>query len=204
MQIHLSQPHIGTPYINQPDEPDSFAILPLGSAEAYVASEAEADDLIRAACLLKDRLAEHRERHSPIWAVFDSIEGEVAGPKTHAEAEAYIKANDSWHTGELTIGRAVTDLDAAPALSGAEKAEATTPPGHQLPAGDVPGWDEPLPPYYAMGTTSPCCGAGDSGYICTAQAGHAGPLHIAYDAEVPGRHIHSWPVAEVPAGTDAR
>ena len=180
--------------------PADFAVLTFGHVEIIVESVADSEEIIKAALAAKDLL-------SPIWAIFDAIEGEVAGPKTYAEAKAYIKDNDSWHTGELTIGHAVTDLDAAlsppAALSDAEKDEAVMPPGHQLPAGEVTGWDEPLPPYHAKGGERCMSKDAELGYFCTAQRGHAGPLHVAYgfDEEV----LCGWPVdAEVPAGSDAR
>ena len=83
--------------------PADFAVLTFGHVEIIVESVADSEEIIKAALAAKDLL-------SPIWAIFDSIEGEVPGPKTYPEAETYIKDNDSWHTGELTIGYAVTGL----------------------------------------------------------------------------------------------
>ena len=106
--------------------------------------------------------------------------------------------------GDLT-GEPELDAKLSPpaALSDAERDEAVMPPGHQLPAGEVTGWDEPLPPYHAKGGERCMSKDAELGYFCTAQRGHAGPLHVAYgfDEEV----LCGWPVdAEVPAGSDAR
>ena len=96
-------------------------------------------------------------------------------------------------------GNAAPGLDAtlSPPATDARDADGT-PPGHQPPAADVTGWDDPLPPYHATGTGDPYCMAKDSDYICTAQAGHAGPLHVAFKPDAPaGEPFHSWPVAAV-------
>lgn len=53
------------------------------------------------------------------------------------------------------------------------------------------------PPSHVTVTGSGPCDAEDGGYVCNAQAGHDGPLHIAYG---PGSVVcHTWPVAAVPA-----
>jgi hypothetical protein len=121
--------------------------------------------------------------------------------QTIADADELIKA--AVEAKRLLLGETGEDLDTPPATD-ARDADGT-PPGHQLPAA-VTGWDDPLPPYHATGTDDPYCMAKDSDgdYTCTAQAGHAGPLHVAFDAQVPGESFHSWPVADMPAGTDAR
>jgi hypothetical protein len=150
VQIHFDKPcfeSYGAPYLNavRPDAP--FVILPVGQLELTILSEEEADLGIAAFCQIKDMFRQHTAMRSPIWAVVDSLEGEVAGPMTHADAEAYIKENASYFIGDLAIERAKPELDAALSppepgkLSDAERAEATTPPGHQLPAADVPVHD---------------------------------------------------------------
>jgi hypothetical protein len=133
----------GTPWLNDHDPDKPFAALPVGPFRVNVLSEEEADQGIAAFCQIKDMFRQHTAMRSPIWAVVDSLEGEVAGPMTHADAEAYIKENASYFIGDLAIEPAKPELDAALSppepgkLSDAERAEATTPPGHQLPAAVV-------------------------------------------------------------------
>jgi hypothetical protein len=70
--------------------------------------------------------------------------------------------------------------------------EAANPPHHVIPAEQActaPGWDD----------------SADSGYMCTAQNGHAGPDHIAYKPG--GGEYHRWPAdaaaKDEPCSTDA-
>jgi hypothetical protein len=145
MQILVSKAtfgSFGTPRFNDHDPDEPFVTLPTGPFQVNILSEEEADQFIAVACQIKDMFTRHTLMRSPIWAVVDSLEGEVSGdPMTHADAEKWIADNDSYFIGALTIERAKPELDAAlsppepGALSDAERAEATTPPGHQLPAG---------------------------------------------------------------------
>lgn len=74
------------------------------------------------------------------------------------------------------------------------RAAVTAPEPPAVVAEDEP---EPNPPHHVVGA-EPCCRADGwddraSGYVCTAQAGHDGPDHVAY--EPGGGEYHRWPVA---------
>ena len=134
MQIHFGKPcfdSYGPPHLNatRPDAP--FVTLPIGPLELTILDEAEADKLITTAWLIKDMFRQHALMPQPIWAVVDGLEGEVAGPMTHADAAAYIRDNDSFFVGALTIEPAKPELDVP-------RAEQVVPGGYTLPAADVP------------------------------------------------------------------
>ena len=123
--------------------------------------------------------------------------------ETAAECDEIIKAAalaKSLLLGETSEPSPGLDATLSPPGAPARDTDGT-PPGHQLPAGDVTGWDAPLPPYPAKGGLQ-CQNEASDNAICTAQEGHAGPLHIAYGPN--GEVYGTWPQdAEVPDGSDA-
>lgn len=66
------------------------------------------------------------------------------------------------------------------------------------------GEDEDSAPHHATPRGEPTCGTADSrsGYVCTAQAGHDGPDHIAYGLD--GEVCRSWPATEEPFASAPR
>jgi hypothetical protein len=245
MQIHFDKAcfdSYGTPWFNghNPDKP--FAHLSIGPVDVSILNEEEADQLIAVACQIKDMFRQHTAMRSPIWAVVDSLEGEVAGPMTHADAEAYIKENASYFIGDLAIETAKPDddtqggpkpcgwtpargyvhyahagcpgaeLDAAlsppepGALSDAERDEATTPPGHQMPDGAVN--EEQVPPGEQCSAKADYPDGRDESLYCWRRKGHSSPWHsdtadgIQWMTGGDG-HVTLRPY-QVPAGTDAR
>lgn len=60
-------------------------------------------------------------------------------------------------------------------------------------------------PPYRVTDDAPMCSAPDNrdaGYACTAQDGHDGPVHIAYNPHQ-GGEFHRWPMAAQPAEVQA-
>lgn len=95
---------------------------------------------------------------------------------------------------ESAIGEAAGNgLLACPESHPATSAPCARLSGHEPPHRtlDRTEWDDGPAPYHAA--SGPQCAVRDDGYICTAQRGHGGAVHIAYGAS--GEVCHRWPVA---------
>lgn len=129
-------------------------------------------------------------------AAGEPAQDEAAGPRNQGPACA---------CGHQLGARFASGLCAAPAPAGAGEPHRTVAAGPGQPAVEVPaeaGEEDPAdrPAPHHAGPGEPRCEAYDDdngeGWLCTAQAGHGGPVHLAYAEN--GAVARMWPCGQHP------
>ena len=195
MQVHVSPtiPDGDLPVRMNPGNGDPFGIIEFGDAELVIESDADAERVIKAAAL---SIAMRKMIGAPHQFESDAYPGARHGHCLHCGMLS------KWADHDPPV---ITDSErTCPEYNNGEHCHRGGDHGvHRDANGDEWRTDgEPNPPHHVTADEKACTGAGwndedISGYVCTAQDGHDGPDHIAYNPG--GGEYRRWPAAAAPA-----